>query len=62
MHTFNDAGGNVTWDLGEENLLRLFQPGSALSRLPFFTGRVRTVGSPVQTSLPSSGVFGLRFV
>lgn len=62
MHTFSNAGGNVTWDLGGENLLGLVQPGSARSRLPFFTGRPRTVGSPVQTSLPSSGVFGLWFV
>lgn len=62
MHTFNNAGGNVTRDLGGENLLGLLQPGSALSRLPFFTGRACTLGYPVQTSLPSSGVFGLWFV
>lgn len=39
MHTFNNAGGNVTWDLGGENLLVLFQPGF-VSRLPFFTSRL----------------------
>lgn len=62
MQTLNDEGGNVTWDLGGEDLPGLFQPGSALSRLPLFTGRLRTVGFPAQTSLPSSAVFGVWFV
>lgn len=43
MHTLNDAGGNVTWDRGGESLLGLFQPGPALSKMPFFRGWPRVV-------------------